>query len=530
MPNLSSATQKLIQRYQNWYRSLELGEGITTLHVDEVVSAMAKFYEKIRGIIDWREEHLLRKSAIERILNRRLLMEEDISHMAEPLILELIRGGHLPNDTIPESKIEFVQRSINKYVFLINSIDSTSQEITLEPQDWLFGIAACEIEEILLPPAKENALIDYMTERMTERIETVGLPKDISKETQIFIACQQALFKLDNPLISYHLLKRWYPDWLSLETDSPKLQEISKDIYNIRSAIEYGFSNPIAQRFYTLCEKYDTPYLLLGDILAKDPLKADELLANPEALEGQIREVYVKRLYQLRAKVRHAAIFSTLSIFITKVLLALLVEIPVDKYLTGGFNPTATAINIVFPPLLMAFLVLSIRPPSEENLQGNILEIMRLVYETSQKISYTIRMPRKQNAIVSLFIYIFYLLSFIVSFGFIIKVLTKLQFSILSQIIFLMFISLISFAGLKLRQRSKELVIKEDKRGVFFTGLLVFFAMPIVRTGKWLSGKLTKYNIIMVFINAFIEMPLQIFFEFMEQMMSFLREKKEEIH
>ena len=42
---------------------------IPTIHVDEVASAVAAFYEKIRGVVDWREEHLMRRAAIERMLN-----------------------------------------------------------------------------------------------------------------------------------------------------------------------------------------------------------------------------------------------------------------------------------------------------------------------------------------------------------------------------------------------------------------------------------------------------------------------------
>jgi len=100
MSQISETTQKLISRYQKWNQSLEPEQGITTIHVDEVASRVAAFYEKIRGIIDWKEEHLLKRRAIERILKRRLfsklLSEGTISEnsIAEPMILELIRGGH----------------------------------------------------------------------------------------------------------------------------------------------------------------------------------------------------------------------------------------------------------------------------------------------------------------------------------------------------------------------------------------------------------------------------------------------------
>jgi len=189
----------------------------------------------------------------------------------------------------------------------------------------------------------------------------------------------------------------------------------------------------------------------------------------------------------------------------------------------------ALGINLAVPPLLMALLVLSIRPPSRENLQRSILEIMKNVYESEQKDTYTIRRPREKGAALSFFLALFYILSFILSYGIIFWLLTKLNFSLLSQIIFVMFISLISFAGVKIRQRSKELVIQEEKGPALF-GIFELFALPIIQTGKWLSGKLAHYNVIIIAINALIEMPLQLFLEFLEQWRFFLKEKKEEIH
>ena len=105
MAELSQQTKKLISSYQAWFQSFQSKEGLDVINVDEVASKVAKFYEKMRGVTDWREEHLLRKTAIERALKRRLFLKRDGKEISEPLTHELIRGGHFPNDAIPESKI-----------------------------------------------------------------------------------------------------------------------------------------------------------------------------------------------------------------------------------------------------------------------------------------------------------------------------------------------------------------------------------------------------------------------------------------
>jgi hypothetical protein len=535
MSEISQSTQKLISRYQNWYQSLKGREDITTIHVDEVASAVAGFYEKIREVVDWREEHLMRRAAIERILKRRLLLLKNGKEIATPLVLELIRGGHFPNDRIPESKFEEVQRLINKYIFILENSSPSLERQKVHLYDWILGIAACEIEEILSPSLRERALIDYMTESMIERIRVkegvlvIGGLTEEEKNNQIYIAVQRALLKLDPPIISYNLLKRRYPQWRDFKKADPQLQEIAQNIYSIWEDIKREISHPLAEKFYKICERYDTPYLILGDIISEDPLEIQEKIKEPAELENRITAVYQKRLKTLKNRVRRAAIYATLSIFVTKMLLAFAVEIPFDKYVTGQFNYSTIGLNILIPPLLMFFLVLTIRPPRKENLQQVIMEVMKIAYQRERKEIYPVELPKKRGWLMNAIITIFYLLTFIISFGLIIWGLQRLNFGILSIIIFLVFISLISFAGVKIRERSRELEVMKKKES-FLMVFIDFFSLPVIRVGKWLSAQWARYNVIIILINFLIDMPFQSFVEFLEQWRAFLKEKKEEIH
>ena len=81
------------------------------------------YYEKIRNSVDYEEEHLLRKNAIERILRRQIIIEGVIKeskseNIAKHLLAELIRAAYLPNNQIPESKIDEVSHVITKYIKL----------------------------------------------------------------------------------------------------------------------------------------------------------------------------------------------------------------------------------------------------------------------------------------------------------------------------------------------------------------------------------------------------------------------------
>jgi len=528
MQELSPSTQRLINRYQNWSQGLQTKEGGATINVDEVASRVASFYEKMRGVIDWREEHLLRKTAVERVLKRRLFLKKNLGStdkISEPLIQELIRAGHFPNDTILESKIDEVQKSIDKYVFILENAPSPKKEGSkMDLNDWLFSVAACEIEAVLAPPLKEDALTEFMLEIMKERVELKG---GVVTDAQLYIAIQRALFKLDPPTITYNLLKRLYQDWSNLAQAT--LNDIALNIYVLWEKIEQELKHPLSEKFYNVCERYDTPYLILGDIVAQNPLLAYENLENPAILESKIKEVYRTRLRKVKLKMSRAALYSTISIFITKVLIALAVEVPFDKYVTYQFTYLTSGLSILMPPVLMFFLVLSIRPPSKHNEDLVIMEVMNIVYAKERKDVYQIKPSPRRGFILNFFVVLFYLLSFVASYGLIVWGLQRINFSILSIVIFLMFVSLIAFAGVKIRQRAKELVVEKEKDTFLYT-LIDLFSLPIIQVGRWLSTQWARYNAVAVLFNSLLDMPFQLFVEFLEQWRFFLKEKKEKIH
>lgn len=536
MAQISQATQKLISRYQRWHQSLQPKESVSTIHVDEVASKVAAFYEKIRTIVDWKEEHLMRRVAIIRKLKRRFVnLEFNNLSIAEPLVLELIRGGHFPNDKIEESKIADVQNIINKYSFILkNSPPASSGREKLQFYNWLLEIAACEIEEVLSPPRKERALMEYMLELMKERITinegvlAIRRIKEEEKNIQIYIAVQQALFKLDRPIISYNLIKYRYPQWNTTSLEG--LAEITKNIYDIWRTIENDLSHPLGKKFYTICEKYDTPYLILGDILSEEnPAEVSEKISKPEILEGLVKKFYNKRLSTLKARLLRAGLYSTLSILLVNSFSLVVLEIPLAKLITGRFTPITIIVDILGPTFLMFLLTITIKKPSKNNLDLVVMETVKIVYERQKTDSYEIKVPKKRGVIIRSIIALIYLFGALVSFGFVYWIFRLAKFPPTSVIINVIFIALITFAGLAVRKRGEELTVEEKKTG-FLGFLFDILSLPVASVGRWLSNKWKKYNAIAAFFNALIDMPFLVFVEFLEQWRFFLKEKKEEIH
>ena len=224
-----------------------------------------------------------------------------------------------------------------------------------------------------------------------------------------------------------------------------------------------------------------------------------------------------------------AAFFSTLSVFLSKVLVVLAIELPVDANITHELNYLNLVWSIAIPPLFLLLLIKTVKSSTSENVQKTLLEVAKITFETDRKEVNEISLPKNRGVFLSLIVHAVYLGTFVISFGFLAWILRKFHFSVLSILVFLLFFSLVAFAGTKIRSRAKELMVGKEKEG-FVQGLLDFFGLPIIQVGKWLSGQISRFNILVLLLNVLIETPFQVFVEFIEQLRTFWKEKKDEIH
>lgn len=128
---LNDNTKKLFQIiYSEEKRKKEkLNDNVPKIKVSELVSRLSFVYEKVRNAVDYDEDHLLRKNAIARILKRQVIIEGvikevDAQNLSHHLLTELIRGGYLPNNEIPERKIYEIGNLLDKYIQLKDQISN----------------------------------------------------------------------------------------------------------------------------------------------------------------------------------------------------------------------------------------------------------------------------------------------------------------------------------------------------------------------------------------------------------------------
>lgn len=539
---LTPQIERLVENYQTALEEIEPKGEIATIHVDEIASKVAVLYEKLRKIIDWKEEHLLRRAAIERILKRRLIGELSNSalfpdaqpdKMAEPLVLELIRGGHFPNDEIPRQKVGEVEKVLEKYIYILEN-NPLAKTIKVKEKinfyNWIIEICACEIEEVLGQPARENLLLNFMTKVMNSRIQ-LGPKIDMTPEekyVQTYVATHRTLYDLDDPIISYHLLKIYYPEWI--EADLNLIDQVTRNILATWERLENDLDHPHSSKFRKVCEKYDTVFLVIGDILnniSQKPNQIKSKLSQPKVLKNLIRQVYKKRLSTLRGRLTRAAIYSTLSIFVASAVSLFIVEVPLAKLIYGRFSPLAVTVDILLPTLVMFLLVFAIKLPPKENLKRVIKEVFKVIYPQQEQDVYELR-AQKRGFLANLIINGLYLITVLGSLTLIFWLFRLAKIPLTSLIVDTLNVSMIVFAGLIIRQRAKELTI-EEKRG-FWQFILDILSVPVAKLGQWLSYKWREYNIVSVFLTALVDMPFSSLVEFIESWSTFLKEKKAELH
>ena len=526
---LAQPIQKLLSEYRSAKANHEAPDASAVIHVDEVAFRIARFYERVRNIIDYQEEHLLRKRVIYRALQRRIIFESENRAIAESLVKEIIRAGHLRNDAIPEAKLVEVQAIVDRLFGFLDATSRTEAGVGKKLSQWLIQIFASAVEECLDPPLEDRLLSEAMFETMRAKLAIKDIElSDADINTQLFIAIQRTLLRVDDDQLAYRFLKFVYPDW-----DNPSAAEsqmITDQLPTIYANINDHIRHPAAPYFFKLCNRYNTAFYLIGDCVFRhdDGLHSfEEVVADHDQLHEAVARAYTKRYTNERHHLTRLAFLSVLSLFISKVIIALAIEIPIDKYVTDSYSSFYTMINILVPPALMFIILSFIRLPSSKNFDIVLSAVRDALADSSEETQYVVQVPKQRNPFVQQFMRGFYLLWSLALFSVLVVGLRALGFSIASTAVFILFLCLIIATGVKVHNRSKEISMEEDK-ATFLTLLYDLIAVPFAVVGKHVIAGLSRFQFLVMIVN-FIDLPFQFFIDFVENLYSFVRSKRDQM-
>ncbi|MBI2641212.1 hypothetical protein HYW87_01285 [Candidatus Roizmanbacteria bacterium] len=463
------------------------------IDISRTVSFFAILYEKIRNAVEYREEHLIRRAAIERILKRRLLLNPQGKGEAENLLRELLWARYFPSDSLDARDIDSAQTIIDSFLQIRRRLlVGQEKDKRLYYDQFLLDLATCSIEETLAPQdAKKISLfVFYIFQVLKNKIKIEKMSED-QKDALLYVAIEKTFAKSDRSYLRYHLSILSHPqlhlrNYQEIELLIPKLPSIFDRIERI-------INHQGVDKLIRYIKSQMPPFLILYSLFNRNKDTVGQILTNNDQLWARVDEICREKYQQTSSRLQSLAIKSLIYIFLTKMIFALLLEVPLSDYFYGEVNYFAIAINSLFPPLLMLFIIGLVRTPGEENtrrLFERIKDIIDVNKSFETTLSYIGKEQKVKKPVLIFGFTVFYTLTFMVTLTLIYEILTLLQFNLISQSIFIFFVSLVSFFGYRVSQISREYKLQE--RESFFAPFIDFFFMPILSLGKFFSSEIAK--------------------------------------
>lgn len=549
---VTASAKKIFQALYLEQQPPEEDDSVVRLQVSDLISKMSFYYEKIRNAVHYSEEHLLRKDAIFRILKRQLVIEgtvrlakpEDSRTIAHHLLIELIRAGYLPNKKLPETKIDDVAGIINKYTTLrslafqeaashVNYFSHGPEQVKSfdgrsDLTNWIMGLAAADIEEHIGYNQATRTIVLAMYQMLDDRTELPEtLPYDRDLQIQIYLAIYRNFLKFDSDMLSLILLRYFNADWETVSATG--LKKIAAQLTSLKRAIDAQLNHPLVGQLNRITKIYTVYFKILEDVVTENPVEVYDLLQEDPALfRRKIKLACQRRYNKARNTLWRAAWRSIIYILLTKSVFVVLLEVPATQFFGEEVNTLALLLNVTMPAILIFLSVIFMRLPSEENTRQTIEGIEEIIYKEKKRSPIKLRKPRSRNPITNIIFALIYTITFFISFGAIVWFLEEINFSWVSVIIFLFFLTFASFFIIRIRRTAKEWFVVDVRENII--GFLIdFFSVPIVATGKWLSGKFARLNVFAFILDFIIEAPFKIFVEIAEQWTRYVRERKEEL-
>lgn len=498
--------------------------------VSETVSFFGFAYERIRNAIEFQEEHLIRRMAIRRILNRRLTLNPSGKDEGQNVARELLWGRYVPAQSLSQEDLGQFQKIIDAYISFLSHIKKTHTITNAGAlQDTVLDLMACEIEEELNKEqtAKRSAELYFFYQTLVRQIDIKGSSDDLTN-AYFYVATEKALGKNDRTSIMYHLFLLRY-DALHRHTPDDILA-IASHFHTFLADSQAILDNPYDDKLTKFAQKQTAPFRILYALLEKHHGSEESLLTHPDALEKALEEMCNDKYAQTRLRLRNAATRSITYIFLTKMIFVLLLEIPLTHLMYDELELFPIAVNTLLPPMIMGVIVSAISSPSSSNTKRIYKRVVDIInadegFETHKTVITQGTVTKRPLLLLafSLLYLVIFLLVFIALYIF----LDVIGFNIVSKTIFVFFLTVVTFFAYRIRQTSKEYVLEMENNLILSS--VTFMFLPILYVGKILSNQVSKINVFIIFFDYLIEAPYKFLIDIFDEWTRFIKARKEDI-
>jgi len=469
-------------------------------------------YEQFRNAAEYTEEHLLLQRAIRRYYKRLFLPQDrkQLVHSAEDLIVELTLAGYLANDSIPHSRLEVIDQLAVLYYDAHMQLHATPQS----KEAWTLDVLAVRVEDILHTSVEENVFTQLCFDHFLSTIDMKALAKDTSAsdaEPALFVAIHRALLRSGDATIRAALLERY--------NQTPK----SLDTYiAVNRLIDTLFDADITDKLLRIVNRRGAPLRVFRHLL-NDQEDIDKLLLSKANFLSSFEAQTQKEYESIAHRINRGIVKSVIFLVITKFIIGLAIEVPYDYAVHDGIILLPLLINLLFPPIYMILLRLTLVLPGYANTAALVDRIDAIFY--GQPAQYV---ARRRGGRFGIAFNIVYAAIIIGVFGLVSWWLISLGFSLVHLLIFFIFLSTASFLGFRLSRMVRDIeVVDADHNGITFVRDVLY--MPFVIVGRWISEKYAKVNIVATILDLVIELPLKTILRLVRQWGAFISSKKDEL-
>ena len=491
--------------------------------VNPIVSKFASWYEKVRNAMEFREDEVILRATIERILKRRLLLGGNGKTTAEPLVKELLWARYLPENEAPYSVVEKIEEVVDLYLALRLKILAHHRMPEKDINEWIYDLMSADIQYILNPKREKELMANFMFHVLRDDVSI----EDDSPETrdaQVFMAVRKAFARDDLAFLRYQLFTQYFG-----KLTPHSVEATAKNFLHGYREIHRQLNYPGKEKIYTYIKRRTAAFFILEDLLKSHRENLKSILESEEELQQVVYDACQVRYQGIAVRVRTAIIRSVLFIILTKVAFAFFVEGTYERIFMGGIQWKSIIINTSIPPLLMIVVSLFMRTPGTDNSRRILTYINELLYSEKPRLGNKLVANKKQatDSTFNVIFNVLWLVAFVISFGGIIFILTKLDFNPISQFIFIFFLAIVSFLSYRISLLAN--VYRVGERQGLVTFIVDFFFMPVILVGRRLTQSIAQINIFLMIFDFFIEAPFKMLFAFFDQWFYFLHAKTEEL-
>jgi hypothetical protein len=491
-------------------------QGGDPIYIPQAGKTIANAYEQLRNAAEYTDGNITLQRAIKRFYKRTLFISRHKpKDIGQELVIELVTAGYLQDGSLGINATHILTQLVDEHVELYHRLRS-SKITQRQAASWTLSVLSARTYNMLVPRAYDLTIASYAYQYFLEQLpqESFAESKTEAENSHdaLYVAVHQALLQSDVDTVRADLLQLHGIDGSDMR-EYIKWCAYAREIY----------TSPHTLRLKRVVSRNGAPFRVLRSLAATSLL--DELLQNREAFLKAYHEQIHIEYRRLNKRLNSGVLKSITFLFLTKVTIGLAVEVPFDRYVYGHIVALPLAINLLFPPLYMASIWLSLPSPSADNARATARFIDQLLYEDTAPVPYLPKGVSTQSRARVGIGGILFLVPFTVTYF----ALHALGFNLLQMVIFLIFFSTASFLGFRLSLMVRELRMSNRESSVLSI-LRDFFYLPFILVGQWLAGKYAEINVIGELFDLIIELPLKTVLSLIRQWIRFLREKHEELY